>query len=359
MAFKLGASSLYVQAMENPAQTDKSTIGENFNAAIGLAIDEETMWGVIGNNQAKFARNDRIKALIEDGTISQEIKDSFSSKQGISYFQTDYDQIANYVNTNMDIGEHIDTNEEITIKRNEEMADRRRYAQDIFDTSTTGGSVASFFGSMLGISTDPIAMGAMVFTGGASGGVQATSRAMYAASKAKSGFIAGSAQAAVMEPFIHSWKQEIGAEYTLQDSLFNIGASGLMTGSVNGAAGFLKPRIKDARSDPNVEQADVDSMQRTEDELNSHPDQEFSAKEHFESAESTNQRMETEPANRYDEPDIDAREAELVDTRYNELRQDATITKEDGTRVKASEVVAEADVEVSFWQNKIGCMTGG
>jgi len=351
-----------------------SSVEENFTAGVGQVFDEESTISRVLWNNGEQERNQQIKDLAENGTIDEAVMSMFTEKKlrGGRADKVDYSAIAEYLNENKMLDESIDTDEDLDKVRNDELASLRNYRNQIFDTSLVGGSVARFAGSMVASGLDPVNAAAMLIAAPVAG-ARAVSRAMYTASAAGRAAALNMAVAVPIEPFIHSWKETIGIgeQYTLEDSLFNIGASGVLGGAVGGIAAAVGKRFtgdsiinKDYPSlvshfkKYGMDEDDAETMARFVDESNQAYDKNMSAKEFVEKTELTQARMEEGIYKNEAPPKIDSEDTATLDALLEGLEDDAHITLDDGTTVSIKELGAKIDEEVEMLNGKLGCLSG-
>lgn len=229
-----------------------STFEENFDASVGLMIDEESSFSRYLGNENKRKRDAEIRGLIEDGKIPKTLMytNSTAADRG---FEVNYDNIAQYLNTTEDYqSEPIKTDIELKKERDDLLGQRRAYRNDIFRRAGAEGTAGLFAGSFVAGSIDPVNVAATILTP-VTAGARGVSRALYTLSQTKRGAMYGAAAAGAVEPFIHSWKEEIGVEYTLTDSMINMAASGAFDGTINGVAAFISfKRVKGDTPDENA-----------------------------------------------------------------------------------------------------------
>lgn len=395
MGFRLNTGS-YSNWADNNARSFSgySSPEENFAASIGQVVDEElSISNLLWDNNSK-ERDQQIKNLVEDGQIDESVIKTFT--EIAPHFRgrkVNYSAIAEYLNETGSLEEHIDTDEDLENIRNDELASRRSYRNEIFDTSLTGGKVAQFAGGFVAAGLDPVNIATMGLAAPIAG-ARAVSKSMYALSMAGRGAALNVAVSVPIEPFIHSWKEEIGAEYTLTDSLFNIGASGVLGGTVSGIGAAIGRRFtsesilnKDYDSlithfkKAGLDEDDAETMARFVDEANQVPDfsslkegpdfsslrggPDFSslnknmpAEEFVRRTELTQERM-SEGYNKDDfGSEIDIDDVESLDAMYEELPEDMTMTREDGTKVLVKDLDMDIESELFTLKEKLGCLSG-
>lgn len=220
-----------------------------FGAAFSHTIDEDLSISRFLHNEDEDARNTQIKEMIGRGEISQDIELANTTWEPFVGYKVDYSAIAEYANENL--GLKMLTDEELITSRNEMLANRRAERQDVIERSGGFGQAAAFGGGMVGSMVDPVGIAAGVATAGVGTGIMATSKALRSMSMTQSlvtqglvdGAIGGTLSAAAVEPFIYSWKQEIGSPYTFGDAMFNVAASGLMGATLGGMVGGFKAKF--------------------------------------------------------------------------------------------------------------------
>jgi len=375
MGFRLNTGSYKDWADKNAKPfAGYSSVEENFAAGVGQVFDEESTISRVLWNNGESERNQQIKDLAESGTIDEAVMSMFTEKKlrGGRADKVDYSAIAEYLKVNEMLEEPIDTDEDLDKVRNDELADLRNYRNQIFDTSLTSGKVARFAGSMVASGLDPVNAAAMLVAAPVAG-ARAVSKAMYTLSTATRAAALNMAVAAPIEPFIHSWKEKIGIgeQYTLEDSLFNIGASGVLGGAVGGIAAAVGKRFtgdsiinKDYPSlvshfkKYGMDEDDAETMARFVDESNQAYDKNMSAEEFVKKTELTQARMEEGIYNNEAPPKIDSEDTASLDAIIEGLDDDAHITLDDGSTINIKEMSDSIDKEVELLKSKMGCLNG-
>lgn len=370
MGFRLNTGSYSAWADKNAKPFGGySSVEENFAASVGQVVDEElSISSIIWDNNSD-ERNRQILDLVDEGKVDNETVQLFTSGNLGRGRRTDYNALAEYLNENGLLSEHIDTDEELDKIVTDELALRRSYRNQVFDTALTGGKVAQFAGGFIASGLDPVNMVAMGLAAPVAG-VRATSKAMYALSMAGRSAALNVAVAVPIEPIIHAWKEKIGAEYTVTDSLFNIGISGILGGTVSGVAAAIGKRFtgdsilnKDYDSlithfkKAGLEPDDAETMARFVDETNQAFDKNMSAKDFVRNAEATQERMNEGPKGD-SESEIDIDDMETLDAMYAEVPEDFTIKLEDDSEISVRELDMELEADVQFLKDKLGCLSG-
>lgn len=243
MPLNIGNDDYKAWADENAQEFNGySTLSENFAAGVGLMVDEESSISSFYHSVNLSQRDDDIRKLIKSGDIPPDIAESFTRGNPGRSKVVDYNGIAEYVNDLNLFPDMIDTDKVLTDQRNEELAVRRRYRDKVSGTALFGGDIANFGGIMAGSMLDPV-NAATAFLAVPVAGARATSKALYAMTIAGKSAGLNMAVSASLEPIVHSWKEEIGATYTIEESIANIAASGLLGGLVGGISAALAKNL--------------------------------------------------------------------------------------------------------------------
>lgn len=239
MGWRNGNSSFLAKAnREAQPYVEPSNVFEVFGASVEDTIMESTSTGMLLNRPLYNVRNDSIKKAQDDGRLPPGYMDKFIYNQrgkgyGYLYRTMAEDIKKNYPELS------INTDEELIVERNADMAAKREDRMDIISRGKgVPAAAAQFAGGMVGMMASPEGL-AMAVVAPATVGVKGLSRAAYTMSVTSKGAAVGAIGAASVEPFIYAWKQEIGSDYTTKDAMFNIAASGLMNGTIDGLAGSL------------------------------------------------------------------------------------------------------------------------
>lgn len=209
----------------------ESGFRDNFEAGVGQMIDEElSISRLIHTYTPTRERNDKIRAAREIGDISDEVWHKYADDRTFEASPVDWEGLA--------IHEGFDTIDDIQKRvEKETLEPRRRYRQDVFSTADTYGKVGQFAGMASAGALDPI-MAPTYLLGPV--GVSRSLSVLNAAGRvaAREAVIGGASQAAV-EPFIHSWKEDIGASYTVKDSIANISMTAGASAAIGGVVGAI------------------------------------------------------------------------------------------------------------------------
>ncbi len=311
--------------------------GENFSAAVTQFINEEQTTSKAYDPQKEFKNpfteplewlgelgqsynSRRIKVMqqmIEDGDISEFEKNNFTEQRPRTGSRTRWNDMAEYIN--LRDGVHVVNTDQDRI---DFLDFQRGLSQDIFNRQDTSGFWGSLAGGFVAGGLDPVAVVSMPLAAPLVGSVR-TSRAAYVASTfGRTAAFEMAVQGVAIEPFIHDWKEEIGAEYTWKDSVINLAASGILSGTINATGAGLGFKLtgnkfldKDFDSlyakfrQLGIGDEDAESLALYQHEMNNAPDPEMNAGEFVENLETHQDRMREEGAENFDsEPLLDASE---------------------------------------------------
>ncbi|RLC09221.1 MAG: hypothetical protein DRI24_22175 [Deltaproteobacteria bacterium] len=343
-----------------------SELGEVFDASVGEVVDEGMTISSIVNPLPLEKRSSSIRTLIGNGDLPADYIDTFGMKYNAYGQIYDWDSMANDINDNYDFDEHIPTNIDMELERNEMLAGRKRYRDDVFARGGNWSGTTRFAGNMVGGGLDPVNMAAMLIP--PLYGARQVSRAMYTLSKFKQGAVIGAASAVAIEPFVYDWKQEIGSEYTAEEALFNIAASTILNGAVDGIAGNLGhlystknpddfTKMKDIYMERGLDEEDAESMAYFVYEVAHAPDQKMSAVDFMTRIEQTDDAIATG----YDtdrELGFDINDTEAVDTNYEALPEDLYYNDEDGQRVLFKDLDNQLDLDQERYSEMLECLNG-
>lgn len=403
-----------------------STFSENFAAAVGQTVDEELSISSSLDvekdfvnpftNPAEFAdslhpliddpalrmQTEKVKLLMDEGKISPDLKDRFSTRKPRSGTVVDYEALAMEANKFLSDEDKIPTMEEYNARRNEILAQRRGVAQDIFSRSDGYGATGQFLGGMTaGMALDPVSVATAPLAAPLLG-VSSVSKAWYAINTGIRAAAFNAGLQGTIEPFVHSWKEEIGAEYTVQDSLFNMGAAGLLGGSMQGVGSYIGMSLRgssfvnkdydslytdlrnlglsDAEASPiaqhiyeannaldpkaNVEDAIKESEARQEAMRRGEPNPDYEPE--FDARESTEVNLTPDDIDaiaadaardtadvRYEEVEVDP-----IDAMYDEIPDDVVYILENGEEVSIKQSTLVYDEKLSALDNTLTCLGG-
>ena len=351
---------------------------ENFGNAIGIMVDEDLSISSrmdprrdIANpftNPIEFTKNlfashrtrkiAQMQKLLDSGKIKPEDKLAFTERKARSGNMTDWEGLAVKANEYLDADDKIETQADFEEIQKEELAHRRSIVEDSRSRSTGMGTLGSFAGSATaGAGLEPIAVSAAPLTITATG-ARELSRTMYALHVARNAALLNIGIQAPIEPFVHDWKEEIGAEYTWKDSVINLGAAGVLGGSVAGGgvaignmigsamgtrqAGFILSRDRDALFEGFTKYGfDEDEARVLSDEMyevNNAPDPEANAEEFTVARE-----VRQEEMNKTDLP-ADPEPDELFDaTKATPIKEEVKLTDDGEVIPTKGKVITKED----------------
>lgn len=231
---------------------------EVFDASVGQVFDEDLSISSMFNMEGWRQRKDQVKTLGDSGEFDVE---QYTSSTG----SFDYERLAL---DNPDLG--IKTDRELYDERNELLAKRRTYSQDVFDR---GSGTAQFLGMATGFMLDPINISTMpIATAGVSAkGLGTLGTALHVARNE-----AGLAIAAelMIQPLVYQHKHDIESPFEFKDALLNIvtAATGaaVLGGVTGGISGYLRAVREKTAGIPLNDDAlmALDGLARVEDDLN-------------------------------------------------------------------------------------------
>jgi hypothetical protein len=206
---------------------ESSSFGEVFGASVGQVFDEELSVSSLLNREGFSQRERAVKESADAGDIN--LNDY--SKRGI----IDYNRIAS---DHADL--NIKTNEQLHQERNDLLAQRRNYAEDVIER---GSGTAQFLGAATGYMLDPVnvlTMGiAAPYT--ASKAVSAIGRAALAGKNAA--IITGATELGI-QALVFQHKQNIDSPYGAGDALANIAMAATGAAALGATAGGLSAWIE-------------------------------------------------------------------------------------------------------------------
>jgi hypothetical protein len=216
---------------------DTPDFSEVFGAAVGQVVDEEMSISAYLNMEEFDDRKQTVKRLADEGlNINQ-----YTSVTGV----IDYDRIAR------DTGQ-VKTDEELFNRRNELLAQRRQYREDIFER---GNGMAQFFGMATGFMLDPINIATLpIATAGVSLKALGTLGAAMTVAKREAALAASSELG--IQGFVYQHKHDINSPYSAGDAIANIAmaatGAAVLGGITGGLVGYFG-RVREAA----LENADI------------------------------------------------------------------------------------------------------
>ena len=236
---------------------DTPDFSEVFGAAVGQVVDEEMSISAYLNMEEFDDRKQTVKRLADEGlNINQ-----YTSVTGV----IDYDRIAR------DTGQ-VKTDEELFNRRNDLLAQRRQYREDVFER---GNGMAQFFGMATGFMLDPINIATLpIATAGVSLKALGTLGAAMTVAKREAALAASSELG--IQGFVYQHKHDINSPYSAGDAIANIAmaatGAAVLGGITGGLVGYFgkvrEAALENADILPNSPEAmALDQIQRMEDML--------------------------------------------------------------------------------------------
>lgn len=230
---------------------------EVFGAAVGQVVDEEMSISAFLNMEEFSDRKQTVRRLADEGFNVNK----YTSPTGV----IDYDRIAR------DTGQ-VKTDDELFNRRNELLAQRRQYREDVFER---GSGMAQFFGMATGFVLDPINIATLpIATAGVS--LKALGTLGAAMTVAKREAALATASELGIQGFVYQHKHDIDSPYSASDALANIAmaatGAAVLGGITGGLVGYFG-KVREAALDnadilPNSPEAmAVDQIARMEDML--------------------------------------------------------------------------------------------
>lgn len=191
-----------------------------YSSAVGQVIDEELSISSYLNMGSFNERKDKVKSLVDDGLDI----DLYTNQVGV----IDYDRIAR------DTGK-IESDEALFQKRNDLLANRRKYSQDVLDR---GNGMAQFFGMATGFMLDPINIATLPI---ATTGVSLKSLGVLGAAMtvAKREAALATASELGIQSLVYQHKHDIDSPYSTKEALANIAIAATGAAVLGGVAGGL------------------------------------------------------------------------------------------------------------------------
>jgi hypothetical protein len=209
----------------------ESDFSEVFGASIGLVVDEELSISSGLNREGFQARNALINERIKAGEID------------ISQYQSRYERVqsADYNRIAKDLNDPaIKTDEILHQERNEMLANRRAYAQDVIDR---GSGMAQFMGSLNAYALDPINIATVGIAAPATT-ARATSVVARAALASRDAALISGVSEIGIQALVYEHKNDIQSPYSARDALANIGFAALGSAAIGGVTGGLSGWIE-------------------------------------------------------------------------------------------------------------------
>lgn len=280
--------------------------GEAFDASVGLAFDEGLSVSHMLNREGWDTRRAMIEEKIKAGEIDN--VDKYRTANGRNR-NLDYNRIAEDLQD-----PNIKTDAQLNQERNEFLAMKRGYAQDVIER---GSGAAQFLGSLNAYALDPINVLTLGYAAPATA-ARATSIVGRAALAAKDAALISAAAELGIQGLVYQHRQTIQSPYSAGDALAAVGFAATGAAALGGVAGglgayFAKVRgVADQLPDSVELQAAKRSLERMEETLRHAPKAdtpEAQIKSDIEFLQELNARAEqfdgsTTPAAAYDLPEI-------------------------------------------------------
>jgi hypothetical protein len=200
------------------------SFGETFSASFDFAQDEMLSISSMFNNQAFFDRQKEINKMRADGFNF----DPYQNEKG----ELNYNRIA------QDTG-LIKSDGEVRKERNDMLAERRAYSQDVMDR---GPGLATFAGMGTAMMfTDPINLATLpIGFGTAAKGLSVLGHTLRGARNTAA--VAVASELAI-QPLVFNHKHDINSPYEVQDAINVIGitavTAGVLGGAIGGVSGYF------------------------------------------------------------------------------------------------------------------------
>ena len=237
-----------------------ATFGETFTAGVGDIIDENLSISSQLNRDGWVNRKAQAEALIDAGEIE---RDKYYRRNRRGKEIWDWDALSRD-------REEIKSDAELKEERNALLAQRREYAEDVFER---GSGVARFLGSALAYMIDPISIVTMPISMSANGarGLAAIGRVALKAGAMEMATETG------IQAFVYEHKNDIDAPYGWEDAIANISTAAIASASLSSAGMGIKEYISSVRAkseklplNDSLEFAE-ETLERMEDTLSSNP----------------------------------------------------------------------------------------
>lgn len=353
---------------------DYSSHNEVFDAAVGEAVDENMLfsreWYEVANGYPIRSRNESIKQLVTDGIVPEDYihKQEFRGRG----YAIDYDSLALSINRDFDLETPVKTGMELFTERKGVLAERRSYREDVFSRGKFGSGLTRLSGGLAGLAISPENIAAMLVVPAT--GVYGTSRALYSLAAAKRGAIIGTLTAAAVEPFIYSWKKEIDAPYTFNDAFFNIAASGILNGTVDGIGAsigynFKMKGINESRTDykklveifrkKGLDGSDAEVMATFVRQAAGAPDPKMKSVDYVNRMNDAAEALEVDTQVKQRVPDELYDDPEFVSSALDEMDDGFYYVADDGKHINYKDADIGFDKELSRIKQAIGCLANG
>lgn len=219
------------QGLAADANIPDPTFGETYAAGVGQVFDENTSISMMLNREGWERRKELMQQKIDEGAIDESRYQVWSGK-------FDYERAARELND-----PNIKTDEQLHKERNEMLAQRRKYSNDVMER---GSGMAQFLGSASAYMLDPISIATMPIalpTTGAKS-LSILGRSLLTARNAAA--IEAATELAI-QPLVYAHKHDIDSPYTYKDALVSIGSAAIGGGVLGGVSGGLSGYLSKTR----------------------------------------------------------------------------------------------------------------
>ena len=207
---------------------EASSFGDTYGASLGMVFDEELSISSQLNMEGTRHRNYQIDSLARQGAIDLDKYRNLPANHRTS--TVDYGAAAKELNR-----DDIKTDEVLNQERNDLLAQRRGYAQDVIDR---GSGTAQFLGAATGYVLDPINIATMGIATPITAGRAITTIGRAALAAKDTALIVGATELGI-QALVYQHKQDIDSPYSAGDALAAIGMAATGAAALGGAAGGL------------------------------------------------------------------------------------------------------------------------
>ncbi len=328
--------TIYTDALKSrgPSQYQEPTgFAENYSKSLGttvesgMSISRAVVSGFITSPYRK-RRNEQIDQMIANGDIPEQYGDALDGHMS-------YNDVA--IIARDKFGQTIKSDEDIDNVVREDLKRNVESAGDVFSRATLMGKVGIVAGAPNAAMLDPPSIiGSFIGLGAAAKGATVLSRAAKAAAL---GAGATMAEEAVIQPFVYSWKQDVGLDYSTGDAFKAIAyagaGGGILAGAAKTAGEFVTANTKFLQSHDvarvknknEVNRQSYDNVQNAVDEAKQLPP-DTDIKAHFDEVDTTiRNRDNAAPSTKF-EVDVGDRADEVLDGTFKAQTEESVFVKE-------------------------------
>ena len=236
---------------------EEPSFSEVFQASLGLAIDEEMSFSSLLNREGFDQRKKQVSELVGSGQLNIE-------QYTTAFGQVDYNAIAeNEKNLK------LKSDKEIFLERNEMLAQRRHYAQDVMER---GSGLAQFLGMANAFILDPVNILTIPIATSTTA-LKSLTTIGKALTVAKNEAALAATTELAIQPLVYQHKHSIGSPFEVSDAISNIviasTGAGLIGGVTGGISGYFSKIREKASNFPLDDDSvlAVDALQRIEEDL--------------------------------------------------------------------------------------------